>query len=186
MGYQMKVIVTVIAMPAAFSRVRDSITHLFIQDPAVSVCNVHDVVGFCDVIVELNFEGRIEELFKRVIYRFNSLPEVNRIVTFPVIQNSPKQKATIKAITGYIFISTIPLMVESVQNELVKLEHIVSADIIAGEYDIFAKTIIPINKCSECASQIQMIQGIKWSRTCIPHDIFRMIDDQMKIIESSQ
>jgi len=168
-------------MPGAFSRLRHSVSNLFQRDSSVEVAAVYDVVGFCDVIVDIIYRGEIEEFFDKVIQKLNSLPEVNKTVSFPVIKRSPMQKVPKMAVTGYMFISAVPLQIEPVQKELVGLDHIISADIIAGEYDLVAKTVTPISRFPECASQVQCINGIKWSRTCIPLDVFRLLEEKFAL-----
>lgn len=176
----LKAVITIVAMPSTFSKVRALINNLFSKDPYVTLISNYDVSGFCDIIMEITFKGQIEEFHDKVLSKFLSLSDVNKTTTFPITKASPKENTSQLPVTGFIFINAIPQQIDDVQQELVKIDNIISADIIGGEYDIMAKTVIPINKLPEFVYQIQTLNGIIWSRTCIPLDVFRALDERMK------
>lgn len=179
----LKAFITIIAAPGGFQRVRSRIQNLSLGEKA-RIGNCHDVTGLCDVIAEVFYEGTLREFFEEVINEITKLQEVNKVTTYPVYRHSVA-RTTQEPVRGYIFIGALPKQVVFVQEELSKLEEIVSTNVVAGEYDIIAVTTNPLQEMTKFARRMQDISGIKWSRTCIPHDVFRTLKEMPQVYSSS-
>jgi hypothetical protein len=175
----MRVAVTINAMPGTFQKLRESIVPVFNKTSNIKISSIHDVYGFCDLICELDFEGKTEDIYDDICTRLTSIPEVKRTNTHIVIHKSPPEKSFRNPITGYVFISAIPELIKATQEELIKLSHVISCEIISGEYDILVRTDIPIHLLEEFSLQIQSAKGFRSSDTCIPHDVFRFLQQKM-------
>lgn len=142
--------------------------------PIVRVVSCDDVFGFCDVIAEIETDVKFEDFFDAILKEVNSLQDVRRMRTYPVLRAS-EAKPIARPVLAYIFVNVVPQMALLVQEALIGLGDISSADIVTGIHDIIAKTTVHPSQLAEYGNEILSIEGILSTESLIPHDLFRSI-----------
>jgi hypothetical protein len=140
--------------------------------PVVRVISCDDVFGFCDVIAEIETDTKFEDFYDAVLKEVDSLPDVRRMRTYPVLRASQAKPIT-RAVSAYVFVNAVPQMALLVQEALMGLDDISSADIVTGIHDIITKTTVLPSQLAEYGSEILSIKGILSTESLIPHDLFR-------------
>lgn len=169
----MKAIIAITVQQGTFKLVRQKI-QMFSFGPHTKIISCYDVTGICDVIVEVDFDGCLADLFEEVITTLYKEENINKVTTFPAYYSSPNKQGT-DPLTGFLFIQVIPSQIKFVEKELYKLDEIASTSVVAGGYDIIARTTCPLQKMSDFHETKIVIGGIKRTTTCTPLDLYRNI-----------
>jgi hypothetical protein len=176
----MKALVTLVTTPSKFYAVRERLEKIWPDRRNYpEIVDFDVVVGFCDIIIEALVEN-LQELFDKVINKLIDMPELSVLKTFislpvgeylPTTQgesSSPALPTRRETTTGYVFVSVVPERVRYVYKAVQGIMGVSSADLLLGEYDLVAKCTVPLYLLPRKIDEIQQIEGIKRTVTCLP------------------
>ena len=172
----MKAFVSIVTTPGEFYTVQRKLKKLWpTRKSNPEILDFDVVVGFCDIIVEVSVKDT-KELLEKVLDKLMKIPEISVLRTFiSIIEPAPSTpaKKTEEVTTGYVFINVVPEKARDVLKSLLEISGVTSADLILGEYDIVAKSTVPLYLLPDKISDMQKVDGVKRSVTCIPVSVIK-------------
>jgi len=133
----------------------------------VLIANI--ITGYADIVmkVEATDLSGLEDILDKI----GGFEEVNKTETFVVLREAVSAPSMVGQSTAFILFATSPHRTNDIQKELARLDGVIGADKVTGEYDIVVETSIPIGRLPSKTEEMQRIDGVRKTMTCLPHSV---------------